>query len=66
MAFLLLTALAAVLWWFGGAPARAPRRLGALVDGGVAELDGDGDGSVGEARGIGRFRRPRDGGVPRI
>jgi hypothetical protein len=63
MAFLLLTALAAVLWWFGGAPARAPRRLGALVDGGVAELDGT---DAGEPRGIGRFRRPRDGGVPRL
>jgi hypothetical protein len=63
MAFLLLTALAAVLWWFGGTPARAPRRLGALVDGGVADVDVAG---TGEARGIGRFRRPRDGGVPRL
>lgn len=55
LAFLLLAALGAALFWFGGKPARAPRLLGSLGHGQAMPID------PGAVTGVGRFARPRGG-----
>jgi hypothetical protein len=60
VALAVLFALGLALWWFGGAPARAPRRLGSLADGdAIAETPR-------RPGGIGRFARERDKLPPRL
>jgi len=54
LAFMLLLALAAALFWFGGRTTRAPRLLGSL-GGGAVPID------PGAMAGVGRFARPRGG-----
>ncbi|HVE93397.1 MAG TPA: hypothetical protein VNB24_00650, partial [Acidimicrobiales bacterium] len=55
LAFMLLLALGAALFWFGGKPARAPRLLGSLGHGQAVPID------PGAMAGVGRFARPRGG-----
>jgi hypothetical protein len=51
-----LLAMGASLWYFGGEPTRAPRLLGALAGDAPVLVD-----QVSQGRGIGRFRRERAG-----
>jgi hypothetical protein len=68
LAFGVLLAIAAALWWFGGQPARSPRLLGSLGEG---RDDDAGEGGAASpvylvSGGIGRFARPRTGPPPRL
>lgn len=57
-----LLLMGGALWYFGGAPVRAPRRLGALAGDAPAMVDQPTD----AGRGIGRFRRDRTGPPARL
>lgn len=61
MAAGLLLLMGAALWWFGGAQARAPRRLGSMGSAAV-----DLDAVPARLGGIGRFARARSGRPTRL
>lgn len=56
------TSLLGLFWMLLSQPSRTPRRLGGLAGAGA----GGEAGPVEPARGVGRFRRPRAGPVPRL
>ena len=55
LAFVLLLALGAALWWFAGVPVRPARGIGPL-----AGKPTDPAGTSRGTRGVGRFARPRN------
>lgn len=61
MALGLLLALAAALWWVGGAPVRPPRLLGSMGTGDTPD-----PGTEATVGGVGRFARPRVGRPNRL
>ena len=61
IALALLAAIGLAVWWFGGQPIRAPRLLGSLGAGNVAD-----EPVFVRSGGIGRFARPRGERPPRL